>query len=235
MPVHGLAADSFPERINHYVPAMKYAMDAVHMQPCRIDLGAPVVADADGILAAQSIAAVSSTTTFAATYASSKMGAFGRNVTVVASGAATTKVAVFGRDFLGQRMVEELTLNGGTPVVGKKAFKYIDKVEWEDTAATTINLGWGSALGLPYKCVAVEHEFEDDVLAGTTGTLIAGVTTDPATATTGDPRGTFTPNGTLDGSAEFVIQVVPSNSVNSDGNGGLHGIQHYNVASMSYT
>lgn len=56
--------------------------------------------------------------------------------------------------------------------------------------------------------------------------FIQAVTTDPATATTGDPRGTYEALMTLDGS-EIIVTMIGDNSVNSDNNGGLHGIQHY--------
>lgn len=243
MSISVLRADAFPIRISHYVPAMKYDAAVHHTSPFVVDFGAPIVADPDGILDGQSIAAVSSTSTFVAASFTARsdgltkeevMGRYGRCLTVVASGAATTEVSVHGRDYLGQKMSEELTLNGTTAVVGLKAFKHIDLVEWEDTAAVTIDLGWGDKLGLPYKTRAVLREYEDDVLAAA-GTFVAPVTTDPATKSTGDPRGTYDPTGTLDGSAEFKIECRVSNAVNASGNGGLHGIAHYGVATESYT
>src|SRR5690348_4061296 len=108
---------------NYYVPAMQQAADLGSMLHGRVSLGKPVVADTDGILAAQSINAAVDTTTFAATYAATDaiMGKFGRNVTVVASGASTSTVVVYGRDYLGQKMRETLTVNGTTPVTGLKA------------------------------------------------------------------------------------------------------------------
>jgi hypothetical protein len=53
------------------------------------------------------------------------------------------------------------------------------------------------------------------------------VLTDPQTATTGDPRGTYAPNVTLDGSTEVEIYAIADRGVNDDGNGGLLGIKHY--------
>ena len=50
--------------------------------------------------------------------------------------------------------------------------------------------------------------------------------TDPATAITGDPRGTYEPNLTLNGS-EIIVSMLGNNSVNASNNGGLHGIRHY--------
>jgi hypothetical protein len=49
--------------------------------------------------------------------------------------------------------------------------------------------------------------------------------TDPQTTTTGDPRGTYEPNLTPNGS-EIVVGLVGDPSVNTAGNGGLLGIRH---------
>jgi hypothetical protein len=49
--------------------------------------------------------------------------------------------------------------------------------------------------------------------------------TDPQTTTTGDPRGTYEPNLTPDGS-EIIVSIVGDPSVNASGNGGLYGIKH---------
>lgn len=50
--------------------------------------------------------------------------------------------------------------------------------------------------------------------------------TDPATATTGDPRGSYEPLRTLDGS-EIKVSMIGNNEVNASNNGGLMGIRHY--------
>jgi len=222
--------DNFIEGFNYYVPAMQGGGD-LGGQPLhgRISFGAPPVADVDSLLAAQSIATAGETTTFlTTTHTPAKMSPFGRNMTVVASGAATSNVTIIGRDYLGQPMRESFTLNGTTPVVGGKAFKYIDKVTFGATGATTINVGYGARLGVPYRVVAVEREYTDNVLAAA-GTLVAPVMTDPQTATTGDPRGLYTPTTTPDGAKVLEIDVNFNNFVNAAGNGGLHGIKHFNV------
>lgn len=51
--------------------------------------------------------------------------------------------------------------------------------------------------------------------------------TDPATVSTGDPRGAYESLADMDGSKEIIVGLLGQNEVNSDGNGGLHGIQHY--------
>lgn len=51
------------------------------------------------------------------------------------------------------------------------------------------------------------------------------VLTDPQTLTTGDPRGTYEPILTPDGS-EIIVGLIGDPSYNAAGNGGYHGIKH---------
>ena len=210
-------------RYNSYVPAAGYAADVIHAGPLEVELGAPAASAADNILNDQSIASAGSTTTLLDDFADAP---YGRNVRVVASGAATSTVTVRGRDYLGQPMTETLTLNGTNSVVGVKAFMWLDSVSWGATSGTTIDLGWGARFGLPYRTVNVLAE-QVSGAAGTVGTLTAGVRTDPQTATTADPRGLYTPNGTVNGTNLFVLVVLTDNFVNAAGNGGLYGIAHF--------
>ena len=53
---------------------------------------------------------------------------FGEVISLVAGGAETSVVTVAGHDYLGQKMVETITLNGTTAVPGKKAFKDIESI-----------------------------------------------------------------------------------------------------------
>lgn len=209
-------------RYNSFVPACGYAADVIHGAAYEVDFLTPIAAVAAGILSATSIATAVDTTTFVADTADAP---FGRNVTVVASGAATSTVTVYGKDYLGQGMAETLTLNGTTPVLGNKAFKWVDRVVAGITAATTINLGFGSKLGLPYRMSNVLEETANGAEAAV-GTFVAGVLTDPQTLTTGDPRGTYVPSTTLNGTNRILAKFQPYNILNANGNGGLHGIAH---------
>lgn len=194
MGVSNTVGTFFPSRINMHFPRAKYSSDVGYGGAGKISLGpAPIALNATGILNAASIATALDTMTFATTYKKSAMGRFGRNVTVVASGAATSAVSVYGTDYLGQPMKEDFTLNGATPVVGKKAFTTITRVSAGITAGTTINVGWGNVFGLPYKIIDLYTEMVDNVEATAAGTITLPVTVDQ-TATTGDPRGSYTPN-----------------------------------------
>jgi hypothetical protein len=204
-------------RYNTFVPSAAYACDVIHAQPYQVDFLTPIAAVAAGILSATSIATAVDTNTFVSDTADAP---FGRNITVVASGAATSNVTVYGKDYLGQPMTESFTLNGATPVVGRKAF-----ITAGVTAATTINVGFGSALGLPYRFDRVQGETGNGVSAAV-GTLTTPDLTDPATSTTLDPRGLYVPTTALNGSNRIFATFLPYNIYNANGNGGLYGIRH---------
>lgn len=211
-----------PRKINRYVPACQYAAEVSEGMVLRVDFGTPAAASATAIANAMSIATAGA---YAPTGSDTSTEPYGRNVTIVLSGAGTPTVDIRGRDYLGQPVRETLTGNGATPVLGKKAFMWIDSITTTAVAATTMNVGWGAQLGLPYKCISVVNEQSDGALA-TSGTLTAPVLTDPQTATTGDPRGTYAPNTTPDGAKNIIATFVADAWINSSGNGGLQGIMH---------
>jgi hypothetical protein len=224
------AQRKFLQDYNYYVPGMQAGGDLGQALNGRFPFGALTVADPDGILSLQSIAAAAGTsqTTFAGTYNVDTMSSYGRNLTVIASGAATSNVTVIGRDYLGQKMRESFTLNGANSVVGVKAFKYVDQVNFTNTAATTVDVGWGTKFGLPYTTMAVAREYVDNVV-GAAGTFTAPVFTDPQTLTTGDPRGLYVPTTTPNGVKKFELELEFTNFINAANNGGLHGIKHFNT------
>src|SRR3954467_4532949 len=154
-------ATNFPRRINNYVPGMQYSADVNFNGETRVNFGAPLAAVANSIANAVSIAT-------AGTADLSGVAAFpelyGRNVTVVASGAATSNVTVNGFDYLGQPVSESFTLNGATPVVGNKCFKSFVNVTYGATGGTTVNIGTGGKLGLPFKTLRAVYEVGNGAL-----------------------------------------------------------------------
>jgi len=214
----------FPRRINMYVPAMQYSADVNYNGKTRVNFGAPVAANATLVASGVSIAAVGTTdlstvAAFPETY--------GRNISIVASGAATSGLTINGWDYLHQPISEGITLTGTVAVAGVKAFKDFNNIVITGTtAATTINVGSGARLGLPYKCIRCEYEIANGASAAA-GTLTAGVLTDPQTATTADPRGLYTPTTTLNGTNIISAVFDFLNDVNTSNNGGLHGIRQY--------
>lgn len=226
MPIAGMPT-FFPTRLSQYVPGMRYA-SSVSMQggAVRVSFGAPALAVAAGFLSGQSIATAVTVEAASMLLQGVVDAPWGRTLTVVASGAATSIVTVNGWDYLGQPMTEQLTLNGATPVAGVKCFKRLRNVVCAATAGTTINLGFGALLGLPFKAIRVLSE-ESDNAPATLGTLTAPVLTSPATNITGDTRGRFTANTTLNGVRVVTAMFIFDNSVNDAGAGGLHGVPHF--------
>lgn len=227
-------------RFNNYVPAMGYHGSVIHAAPHEVNFGPVAIASTTNIIASTAMGQVAgSTTTFAqdntdpivaATAAEFPYGpGFGRCLQVVASGAQTSVLTIKGRDYLGQPMVETFQMNGATPVIGVKAFKYVDFVSWTAYATTDRNLSIGTTdkLGLPYRMSNVLAEMLDGVRVATLGTLVTPSQVDPATAVTTDPRGTYDPQSTLDGTAYLSGIFLPLGKLNSSGNGGLHGLPHY--------
>jgi hypothetical protein len=216
-------ATSYTEGVNYFVPNMQLHSDVTTPGLARPFIINSVPAlSATAILNAQSIATAGSATAFAAGYSKDNMGDYGRAVQIVLSGAGTPTVDVRGRDYLGQPMRETLTGAGTTPVIGKKAFKYIDTITWTAVAATTMNVGTTDILGLPFCSDALVQENVNDAVPANAGTFVAAVKTDPATATTGDPRGTYAPhtNNATNGSRTYRLVTQCDKSK-------LHGIKQY--------
>jgi hypothetical protein len=205
-------------RINHRVEACCYAADVMITGANTVDIPAMPAANATAILNAQSIAAPNVAAVPVATFTPSMLGRYGRNLTVVASGAATSNVTVSGYDYLGQALKESFTLTGAAAVIGKKMFADVSAISFGNTAGTTINVGFGNVLGIPYKALGTQllGELISDVTP-TAGALVAGVS--PQTLTSGDPRGTYTPNLAPDGTRWYRFSCVVDRS-------NLHGAAH---------
>ncbi len=126
-------------------------------------LGAPAALDADGILN-DTLMVNGSAVTVTSFLTRELPGPYGRNVTAVASSTNTRVMTVTGKDWKGNRMIEAITLTSGTTVSGKKAFKWIDSIVFASASdTTTVDVGWGDVLGLPFKINAPVTEFVDGV------------------------------------------------------------------------
>lgn len=221
-------ASFFPQRVNMWLNRAAYAGHGAGESPhiATFDFGVPGALDADALLAAQSIATSTGTSTFAAAYVATEaqMGKWGRNVTCAASGAATSLVRVFGRDYLGQPIREHLTLDGTNTVQGVKAFRYIDYINWDATSATTINVGIGNYLGIPYRCYSMVSEIKNNAVAANAGTFVAGFPVGAGNTTSTDPRGLYLPATVIpNGVHRFEIRCITDPSY-------LYGAAHYYLA-----
>jgi hypothetical protein len=181
---------------------------AVEAKTLRIELGSPIAADADGLVASVTPAAggVQSLTLLTETLD------VPRNVTVTSAGDDSGRTfTVTGTDVYGKPVVEAITGANAGAAAGAKAFATVTSITTDDDTAGAITAGWGDVLGLPVFIAATgDVQRYEDGSAVSNGTLTAGVTDKP-TATTGDVRGTWAPNTSPDGDVAFTVDVTTVN------------------------
>jgi hypothetical protein len=179
----------------------------IALEPMMINLGAPDVADPNGVCESQAVTV--ETTPLAeidGALASGGVATFDTPRNVVAAWTGTAVVTVTGTDQYGNTVVESSA--SGTSLAGKKAFKTVTSVSFS-ADVTGVTVGTGDVFGLPVFLPSTGYvlaELEDGA-AASAGTVVAGVTT-AATATTGDVRGTYDPNSAADGEAVFALVVA---------------------------
>lgn len=134
---------------------------------------------------------------------------------------ATSVVAcngvIYGYDQFGNAIQEawSVTATGTSKTYTTgKAFKKVTRVTITaaaDASANTVAVGDSKVLGLAYRAINQKliTELQDTSVPGTAGTLVAG-----SSATLTDWRGTYTPNGTPNGSIDWTIQYQIDPTVN---------------------
>ena len=176
-----------------------------------IDLGTPIASDSDGIVASQAATAANGL----ATGINGALAASGTAVldvprNVVAAWTGTAVLTVTGEDQYGKPMRESSA--SGTSFTGKKAFKRVTGVT-VSADVTGLTVGTSKVLGRPVFVAGgnLVREF-DDGSGVTNGTFVAGDGA-AATATTGDVRGTYSPNANPNGTKRWqLVATVTSAS-----------------------
>lgn len=174
-------------------------------------LGTPITADADGVCASQAGTAATAMTINGA-LASGGVATFDVPRNVVAAWTGTATLTVVGTDEYGETVTE--TSGSGTSMTGAKAFKTITSVT-PSANITGATVGSGVVLGLPIFLEGTGHVVRElqDGAAATAGTTVAGVTTE-ASATTGDVRGTYSPNSAPNGSRTYKLAILTEDKSN---------------------
>lgn len=170
--------------------------------------GAIVTADADGYCASQDLTAAGvfsvDVTAAAALAAAALAGTADVPRNVVAAWTGTAVITITGTDAYGQTVVE--SSGSGTSLTGKKAFKTVTGIAVSGNV-TGLTVGTGVVIGLPVRIDNLDQLYVNMDGASTTSTTVAAVDTDPATATTGDVRGTFI-SGTAPNSARRFSVLI---------------------------
>lgn len=162
------------------------------------NFGVVAAAVANAICASQSSSGGTNALTVNGALATAGVATIPTPRNIVAAWTTTAVMTVTGTDFYGQPQTEQSA--SGTSHTGKKAFATITAVTFS-TAVTAATVGTGVKLGLAYRVDANGMlDALTDNLPDVTYTFVAADTTSPATATTGDVRGTIAgstaPNGT---------------------------------------
>lgn len=138
---------------------------------------------------------------------------------------------VAGYDIYGYPLSETITGSSGAPGTanGKKAFKAVTSVTPAGTlSGSNVSVGQSDIFGLPILATAQSAlvGYWNNLILYGTGTFVAAVLTSPATATTGDVRGTLVPGSASDGSKRLTLFQHPSLSqmITSGINIGMFGV-----------
>ena len=171
-----------------------------------IRFGSPLAAVTTGVVNAAAVAVTTVVTLGTAVVLDAP-----RNLTYVSSSAGDTTqtITVRGLDEFGNAMTEVKTLNGTTSVVGAKAFKTVISYQASAALAGTLSLGFGVLLGLPVALEATAYviqDITDGAKSGTAGAYVKADNTIPS-GTTGDVRGTFSPNTAPNGVHQYELVV----------------------------
>lgn len=165
---------------------------------------APALAVAAGISASQSVTGAVGAL-INGSLATASVATFDVPRNVVAAWTNTTTITITGTDVYGAVIHE--TSASGTSHTGKKAFKTITSIV-PAGSITGFTAGSGSVLGLPFRVDASDLHSTRFNNVSDTGTFVPADTTSPATALTGDTRGTFAPAGTLDGVKKLSMLLL---------------------------
>lgn len=136
-----------------------------------------------------------------------------RCVTITAAGANTATYKVTGYDQYGQLMTQDLAAPSTSTVATTKAFKTVVSVTNRNATAGTngLTVGFNDKIGLPVRVTDASYIVNvkgNATLAADAGTFVAADQTNPATASTTDVRGCYTPSFAFNGSRRLVMAIA---------------------------
>lgn len=134
-----------------------------------------------------------------------------RCVTAASTGdISAATITVTGYDNYGQKLSAAMTGPNNATVATTKAFKMITQVASSAAVGTNTSIGFNDKFGLPFRVTDVVYVCSvkwNATLAPNAGTFVAADTTSPATTTTTDVRGCYTPTSAADGVKRLVALI----------------------------
>ena len=126
---------------------------------------------------------------------------------------------VTGWDLYGYPQTEKVTGGNAVTVTSKKAFKFLKSIIPGGTiASTSVGVGQSDVYGFPLRVDRFGNvqiywgSTSTLVTAASTGTFVFADTTNPASSTTGDVRGTWLSNSTSNATIRLQVFITPSAS-----------------------
>jgi ribosomal protein S6E (S10) len=132
---------------------------------------------------------------------------------------------VNGYDVYGFPMTQTLAGGNVAAVTTTKTFKFITSVTHTGSVTGTLIIGTTDVFGFPMRVDTIGYvsmAWASSLITANTGFVLAD-TTSPATAATGDVRGTYLTQSTSDGTKRLQVFITPS-VANLGTNTGLFGV-----------
>lgn len=136
-----------------------------------------------------------------------------RRVTLTsAANLSAINFTAVGYDRWGQRLTSTIAGPNANTVAFPKAMKELVSITPASAVGSNVSAGFNDSFGLPFRVTNAAYIVSakwDNTLADNAGTLVVADQTTPATATTGDVRGVFTPAGAAaNGSRRLLIVIA---------------------------